>query len=86
MKWSSVINRAEQRGFFTANEMEKAREWQTCAVGEKLNLKGLSNDLAKSIVENRGYFKIGSVFYESVKKNNFDETRLILNKIMGLKK
>ena len=49
--WEERIAAAEERGYFTRQDYEYAGCWNSCAVGEKLEIQSLNENAAGVIVE-----------------------------------
>jgi hypothetical protein len=67
-KWLGWTDGAEQRGYFTPDEIQQAFSWSTCAVGFNPTPGGrLAN--------------LGAHFAHHVRKNNFARCREIISEI-----
>jgi hypothetical protein len=83
MKWRKRLIWAESRKFFSEHDRQLAHDWNTCAIGEGLQLRKseVVDNLPPSGIDH-GLIVLGSRFYNSaVLKDNFKKAWDILEKI-----
>lgn len=85
--WSERITAAEKRGKFTDREIDIARSWTTCAVGEKRNyseaIMKLDNDAFDKFMETQEC-KLGLSFSWAVDAHDFTNAERLYEEIMAL--
>ena len=66
--WTKRFGRASKKGLFNKQDIRAAKDWHTCAWGEKI---GFPVDVVSNVgpKENSVQRKLGKLFYESVQRH-----------------
>ena len=84
LNWKKRIEMAKKRGFFSYDDKEKSRHWNTCAVGEQFNIEDIeyiTNEYYEYDIE-----RLGLDFWIFVKNDQLSEAENCFKKIKKLKK
>ena len=87
MKWSERIDRAEERGGFTAQDRRDAHSWAFCAVGEAMGWNDKANTEKVNGTPEPVQLELnalGTHFYVAVTGNNTEVARNIHRRIHEL--
>ena len=81
MSWKNKIEQAKIHGKFDTIAKYKAHFWQTCAVGEALNLSPYDDDEAFDKVKDAGLLETGELFMRAVQEHRIKEAERLYQKI-----
>lgn len=83
--WEERLRRAQKRGWFTKDDTAKAGEFNSCAVGEKLEARKLklSHDQVLIKASDLGLYRLGMEFFESVHTQMVDDAIRTYHKIQA---
>jgi len=84
LKWKARIERAKNDGGFTHKDIEKAQQWASCAVGERLGLdpKAKNYDIDAWLHEHhKPLVNNGSLFFIAVKHGGHEGAKIMYDNI-----
>ena len=80
MNWKKRVLEAKKTGF-TESDKKDANYWQTCAVGEALELSNHTQIEAKREADACGLLHEGLIFADAVEKDDVESAKKLLHTI-----